>query len=75
MPEGTDLEGLPGGDGALVLAADARSLRSWAEGYTSRAQTYADLFAQPGWQASEFRRALWREWFAVDDWAHADTGR
>lgn len=73
VPEGTNLEGLPEGDGALVLVADTRSLRSWAEGYTSRAQTYADLFAQPGWQASEFRRALWREWFAVDDWAHADT--
>lgn len=71
VPEGTNLEGLPDGDGALVLEADERSLRSWAEGYTSRAQTYADLFAQPGWQASEFRRALWREWFAVDDWAHA----
>lgn len=73
VPEGTELEGLPEGDGALVLAADARSLQSWAEGYTSRAQTYADLFAQPGWQASEFRRALWRAWFAVDDWAHADA--
>lgn len=73
VPEGTDLEDLPDGDGALVLMADTRSLRSWADGHTSRAQTYADLFAQPGWQASEFRRALWREWFAVDDWAHADT--
>ena len=72
VPENTDLAGLPEGGGALVLVADARSLQSWAEGYTSPAQTYADLFAQPGWQASEFRRVLWREWFAVDDWAHAD---
>jgi hypothetical protein len=39
VPEGTDLEDLPEGDGALVLMADTRSLRSWAEGYTSRAQT------------------------------------
>ncbi len=65
--------GLPSGEGALVMVADARSLAAWSDGYTSKAQTYADLFAQPGWQASEFRRALWRAWFAVDDWALAEV--
>lgn len=69
VAEGRELDGMPPGDDALVVTADARSLRSWADGFTSKAQTYADLFAQPGWQASEFRRRLWREWFAADDWA------
>lgn len=68
----TNLHGLPDGSGALVMKADNRALRVWTDGYTSEAQTYADLFAQPGWQASEFRRALWRKWFAVDDWARAE---
>ncbi len=69
VPGHTELSMLPEGDGALVLLADDRTLWSWPDGYTSKAQTYADLFAQPGWQASEFRRALWRAWFSVDDWA------
>lgn len=73
VPEDTDLDALSAGGSALVLIADARSLREWADGYTSKAQTYADLFAQPGWQASEFRRELWREWFSVDDWAKAEV--
>ena len=30
---------------------------------------YADLFAEPGWQASECRRALWQEWFAGAVWS------
>lgn len=73
VPEHTPLDSLPAGDEALVLTADTRTLRAWSEGYTSVAQTYADLFAQPGWQASEFRRALWREWFTADDWARAEA--
>lgn len=73
VPEGVDLDDLPAGDTALVMAAGARDLRCWADGFTSPAQTYADLFAQPGWQASEFRRALWKKWFAIDDWARAET--
>lgn len=40
-----------------VLAMDKRALKTW-DGYSSLAQTYADLFATPGWQASEFRLAL-----------------
>jgi hypothetical protein len=49
-----------------------RALRSWPAGFTSKAQTYADLFAQPGRQSSEFRGALWRDWFAFDDWSLRD---
>jgi len=73
VPEGTSLTELPPGTEAAVHPADARSLDVWADGYTSKAQTYADLFAQPGWQSSEFRRALWREWFTADDWAQAEV--
>jgi hypothetical protein len=73
VPETVELDGLPAGDTALVLTADSRSLGAWKDGYTSAAQTYADLFAQPGWQASEFRRALWRKWFAIDDWMRAES--
>ncbi|WP_157008774.1 hypothetical protein [Agromyces laixinhei] len=73
VPESIALDDLPSGETALVLAADERALRAWETGFTSRAQTYADLFAQPGWQASEFRRALWRQWFDVDDWARAEA--
>jgi hypothetical protein len=57
VPATVQVAGLPGGDEALVLTADLRTLDLWRDGYTSPAQTYADLFAQPGWQASEFRRA------------------
>lgn len=73
VPEGSTLHDLPAGESALVLVADDRALRSWINGFTSKAQTYADLFAQPGWQASEFRRALWKRWFSVDDWARAEA--
>lgn len=57
----------PVGDEVRVLKMDARAARTW-DRYTSPAQTYADLFASPGWQASEFRLAL-REKFLVErDW-------
>lgn len=58
---------LPAGDEVRVLAMDRRAARTWT-GYSSIAQTYADLFATPGWAASEFRIAMrekllpWREW-------------
>lgn len=54
-----DVEGisLPEGDEVRVLAMDKRAWKTW-QGYSSLAQTYADLFASPGWQASEFRLAL-----------------
>ncbi len=73
VPTGNDLTQLPNGDSALVFTIDTATLETWGDGYTSRAQTYADLFAQAGWQASEFRRALWRRWFSVDDWASRES--
>lgn len=73
LPASVPLSALPPGDGALVLTADDHALAMWADGFTSPAQTYADLFAQAGWQSSEFRRALWHTWFSVDDWARAEA--
>lgn len=72
-PIDTDVAGLPDGEGALIMTIDVTTLRSWDDGYTSPAQTYADLFAQAGWQASEFRRTLWRTWFSTDDWSRAEN--
>ena len=73
VPATVPLAALPPGHGALVFTANDHALTTWADGYTSPAQTYADLFAQAGWQASEFRRALWHAWFSVDDWARAEV--
>lgn len=73
FPAGIDLADLPAGDESLAVTIDQHTLESWSDGFTSQAQTYADLFAQPGWQASEFRRALWRRWFSVDDWSRAEA--
>lgn len=47
---------------------DKRAEFDWHTGVTSRAQTYADLFALPGWQAEEFRRPLHRVLFPAADW-------
>jgi hypothetical protein len=58
-----------------VVVMDEVAQRAWSSGYTSFAQTYADLFAQPGWQAAEFRRALWRSAFDVDDWSQSEAAR
>lgn len=49
------------------LRADKRAARMWRE-HTSFAQTYADLFATPGWQASEFRLALHDAFLGKRDW-------
>lgn len=73
VPSNSPITALPPGDEALVISADPKTLEAWRDGFTSAAQTYADLFAQPGWHASEFRRALWRSWFTVDDWARAEA--
>lgn len=58
---------LPEGDEVLVLRMDQRAALDW-DGYSSPAQTYADLFASPGWQASEFRYALRDTLLAGRDW-------
>jgi hypothetical protein len=47
---------------------DRRAEREWLSGYTSFAQTYVDLFATPGWQASEFRLALHDRFLRGRDW-------
>ena len=57
----------PEGNEVTVLPMDERAALDW-DGYSSVAQTYADLFATPGWQASEFRLALHDEFLAVRDW-------
>lgn len=49
------------------LMADIRAARAW-QNHTSFAQTYADLFATPGWQASEFRLALHEKFLGKRDW-------
>lgn len=49
------------------LRADKRAARVWRR-HTSFAQTYADLFATPGWQASEFRLALDDKFLGKRDW-------
>ncbi|MDQ0613812.1 hypothetical protein QF046_001453 [Microbacterium sp. W4I4] len=59
---------LPPGDEVRVVVRDAVARRTWSSGYASRAQTYADLFALPGWQATEFRMALHRQLFSEADW-------
>lgn len=64
----TDVADIPDGDEVIVLRMDKRAEFDWHSGVTSRAQTYADLFALPGWQAEEFRRALHRVLFPSADW-------
>lgn len=51
----------------LVLRMDPRAELDW-DGFSSIAQTYADLFATPGWQASEFRLALKDKFLPDRDW-------
>jgi len=58
----------PAGDDVIVLTQDPLAARTWRSGYASLAQTYADLWASPGWQAAEFTRALKTKLFADADW-------
>lgn len=58
----------PEGDEVIILAEDPLAARTWKSGYASLAQTYADLWASPGWQAAEFTRALKAKLFAEADW-------
>lgn len=67
LPAATDLSSLPPGDEVRVLSMDKRAMRTW-DGYSSIAQTYADLFATPGWQASEFRKALRDRYLPDREW-------
>jgi len=58
----------PEGDEVIILAEDPLAARTWKSGYASLAQTYADLWASPGWQAAEFTRALKANLFSDADW-------
>jgi len=58
----------PEGDEVIFLTEDALAARTWKSGYASLAQTYADLWASPGWQAAEFIRALKAKLFGGADW-------
>lgn len=68
LPEAVDHSGLPAGDEVRVVRMDARAQRNWTDNFTSLAQTYADLFASPGFQAEQFRRALRAQLFSAPDW-------
>ncbi|HEY8309856.1 MAG TPA: hypothetical protein VIG47_04835 [Gemmatimonadaceae bacterium] len=68
LPSDAVVSELPKGEEVIVLAMDKRAQRDWRSGYSSLAQTYADLFALPGWEAEEFRRALWSRHFSAPDW-------
>ncbi|WP_345802964.1 hypothetical protein AAIB33_07750 [Microbacterium sp. AZCO] len=59
---------LPDGDEVRVVSRDRVAARAWRDGFSSVAQTYADLFATPGWQAGEFRLALHARLFEHADW-------
>lgn len=59
--------GTVGGESVRFLMADPRAARWWGR-HTPFAQTYADLFATPGWQASEFRLALDDRFLRHRDW-------
>lgn len=58
----------PPGDEVIILTEDQDAARKWRSGYASLAQTYADLWASPGWQAAEFTRALKTTLFPAADW-------
>ena len=58
----------PSGDEVIILAEDPLAARAWKSGYASLAQTHADLWASPGWQAAEFTRALKTKLFSAADW-------
>ena len=59
---------LPSGEEVLVLRADKVAAEGNLTGFTGVAQTYADLFALPGWQAAEFSEALGQRLFGKADW-------
>jgi DNA-binding transcriptional regulator YhcF (GntR family) len=61
-------DNFPSGDEVIILTQDPVAARSWRSGYASPAQTYADLWASPGWQAAEFIRALKAKFFTDADW-------
>jgi hypothetical protein len=70
LPSSPELLTLPSGNEVRVLTMDERAAKTW-DGYSSLAQTYADLFSTPGWQASEFRAALRDSFIREREWDQA----
>lgn len=64
----------PEGEELIVLQMDDRAVLDW-DGFSSFAQTYADLFATPGWQATEFRLALKEKFLPEKSWEVDGGGR
>lgn len=67
LPKTTNLSALHPGNEVTVLSMDRRAQVDW-DGLSSVAQTIADLFAMPGWQATETRLALRDHYFSDRDW-------
>jgi hypothetical protein len=67
-PDVHALRNLPAGDEVLFVKQDEVAVSAWREGYASLAQTYADLWASPGWQSAEFLRALKSTLFDTPEW-------
>ena len=63
----------PEDDEVIILTEDPVAARTWKSGYASLAQTYADLWASPGWQAAEFTCALKTKLFTDADWEQRIT--
>ncbi len=63
---------LPAGEDVTVFKLDKRAAVEWC-GHTSFTQTYIDLFATPGWQATEFRTALRDRFVRERDWDQKDV--
>jgi hypothetical protein len=57
----------PVADEVIILTEDPLAARTWRSGYASLTQTYADLWASPGWQAAEFTRSLKAKLFTDAD--------
>jgi DNA-binding transcriptional regulator YhcF (GntR family) len=57
----------PVADEVIILTEDPLAARTWRSGYASLTQTYADLWASPGWQAAEFTRSLKTKLFTDAD--------
>lgn len=67
LPASAKVTDLPAGKEVRVVLMDKRAAKTWS-GFSSLAQTYADLFATPGWQSSEFRNALRDSFVRAREW-------
>lgn len=74
LPPSPELHELPLGTEVRVLSMDKRAAKTW-NGYSSLSQTYADLFATPGWEASEFRTALRESFIREREWEQEGDAR